>query len=296
LEGLRKTRRTNGNFTINSDDEEDEQVTPSTPDPIVANNSVFRPDFTYNGPDSFQQQSLAGQHWIAKTLEQVLAASTVKDSGENIYKKHQHFIQVSLVTYVMGLVRINLDPVFSVKCLEYQEGTLRKLVAKIGPLDEGQIEALKKRIAEVMATFRNYIRTIVLNALVQMPVRESQIKTGMFTVEGLAITDSSKYQPIIEGPNIQRVFINLLKESVRSDIARYKWEEVYIGLLANSIWDCYTCLKAKRPKDCPGWFYDATRVQKVYDAWQKREDKDKLKAQRAEWLQIHTGIPPAPGE
>jgi len=136
----------------------------------------------------------------------------------------------------------------------------------------------------------------VLNALVQMPVRESQIKTGMFTVEGLAITDTAKYQPIIEAPNIQRVFINLLKESIRSDVARYKWEEVYIGLLANSIWDCYVCLKAKRARDCPGWFYSAIRVQKVYDAWQKREDKDKLKAQRAEWIQIHTGIPTVPAE
>jgi len=268
-------------------DEEDEITEAST----VENNSPparsLRPDFIYNGDETFQQQSLAGQHYIAKSLDKLLENSCVKDTGEQIYKKHQHFIQHALVTSVMDTVRVNLDPVFTLPCNEYQERTLRKLVVKVGALDEDQINQLKKRISEMMATYRNFIRTIAVNALIQMPVKETQIKAGMYTPEGKMIKDPAEYQPIIEAPSIGRVLINMLKESIRFDIRRYKWEEVFVSLLASSILECYGALKAKKPQECSTWFFDVGRVNKVCEAWQKREDKEKLRARRMEWLREH---------
>jgi hypothetical protein len=143
------------------------------------------------------------------------------------------------------------------------------------------------QIAEVMATYRNYIRTIAVNALMQMPYKETQIKTGMYSAEGKLIKDPTLYQPVNEAHSIGRLFLIMLKESIRTDMRRYNWEESFVSLLASGILECYGTLKANKPKEAPEWFYEAARVEKVYSSWKNRMDKDKLKAQRNEWMRSH---------
>jgi len=263
----------------------DEEEVPTNPVPS-SQASVSRPDFTYNA-ETFQQQQIEIQRWMAKKMDDMEEKINKKETGIDIYNKHQSVIQSSVVKITTDSVVTNLDPIFTLSYPEYQGYVFRKLTSKTGTLDELQLKELKPKVSDVMASYRGWIRKITKLALCQLPVKEKQIKLGMYDRNGKIIPDATTWVSINDYNVVGRTIHTMLCQMIEADMTRYNWDAVIIKMLADEIVICYDKLRAKTPTECPKWFYDTKRVEYVYEFWERTQNRERIQQAREDFLRTH---------